>query len=274
MFSIIKTGIANTFYHLKRFKLCEGSVQPGSFRILLYHAVAEVDSQDRLGLKVSLRDFTDQMDYLHKEGYSVLPLQELVFMLRQGRFIPPKAVSLTFDDGYRDNLEQILAVLKKYDYKATFFVIGDSTGNKAKYPKKDYWDYWDCFSLEDLRKVAREGSDIGLHSYVHENLLKLAMLKIEQNISKAKNTLEVILRKRIGLFSYPHGGSNAKVIEILRECGFKAACSSIPGYNHGGTNLFMLHRTEINTRDGISGFKKKLSGCYDWRGYFRGRDVR
>lgn len=62
---------------------------------------------------------------------------------------PSKVCYLTFDDGPSDNTLKILKILKKYDAKATFFVIG-----RAK--------------LDYLPKIAKEGHAIGLHSNTHD----------------------------------------------------------------------------------------------------------
>lgn len=63
----------------------------------------------------------------------------------------PKFAYLTFDDGPSANTEQILNILRQYDVKATFFVIGSET----EYSKHIY------------QRIVEEGHAIGLHSYNH-----------------------------------------------------------------------------------------------------------
>ena len=64
----------------------------------------------------------------------------------------PKCVYLTFDDGPHPVLTpQVLAILKKYDIKATFFCVGD---NARKYP-------------EILNQVRTEGHEVGNHTMHH-----------------------------------------------------------------------------------------------------------
>ena len=53
----------------------------------------------------------------------VMPLTEAVAALRDGRDLPPRATAITFDDGYRDNLELAVPLLEKLGLPATFFLV-------------------------------------------------------------------------------------------------------------------------------------------------------
>ncbi len=88
--------------------------------ILMYHSVGHSDLKNPL-LSVSERHFEGQVRYLSRH-YRVLPLQYAVDLLRQGAPVPPNAVVITFDDGYRDNYEHAFPILKRYGCAATIFV--------------------------------------------------------------------------------------------------------------------------------------------------------
>src|SRR5581483_785308 len=92
-------------------------------RILCYHGVCE----DRLskepwmpGYFVTQTAFDQQLRYLSRNT-QVLTLSEAVARLQAGE-LPPRAVSLTFDDGYANNLDIAYSVLKKYNVPATVFL--------------------------------------------------------------------------------------------------------------------------------------------------------
>ena len=54
---------------------------------------------------------------------NVVPLDEALAALAEGRPLPPRAIALTFDDGYRDNLETALPLLRGLELPATFYLV-------------------------------------------------------------------------------------------------------------------------------------------------------
>ena len=71
--------------------------------------------------------------------------------------VVPKTVALTFDDGPRDDFENILNILKRNKVKATFFVVGRLLQNNV-------WL---------TQRASREGHNIASHSYSHPRLTGL-----------------------------------------------------------------------------------------------------
>lgn len=91
----------------------------GRLAVLLYHRVLERADPLRPG-EPDLARFTWQMETLARLC-NVLPLSEAVQRLRAGT-LPPRAVAITFDDGYADNLTLALPVLQRFGLPATVFV--------------------------------------------------------------------------------------------------------------------------------------------------------
>lgn len=100
---------------------------PGGSRarltILTYHRVLErVDPL--MPDEPDAELFAAQMAVLASQ-FSVLPLPEALRGLREG-VLPPAAVCITFDDGYRNNLDVATPVLRRYCLPATVFVMQDA----------------------------------------------------------------------------------------------------------------------------------------------------
>jgi peptidoglycan/xylan/chitin deacetylase (PgdA/CDA1 family) len=58
-----------------------------------------------------------------KQLASVVPLEDALETLAAGRPLPPRAVAITFDDGYRDNLDLAAPLLQDLGFPATFFLV-------------------------------------------------------------------------------------------------------------------------------------------------------
>ncbi|WP_225892760.1 polysaccharide deacetylase family protein [Nostoc sphaeroides] len=101
--------------------------------ILMYHRVAEVDL-DPWSLCVTPQHFAEHLEVLQKYVRPI-SLQQLAQAHRDDK-IPHRAVAITFDDGYADNLHHAKPLLERYDIPATVFV---TTGNIGK--QREFW--WD-----------------------------------------------------------------------------------------------------------------------------------
>ena len=95
-----------------------------NFQVLMYHRVNDQD--DGFLPSLSVAEFEPQMEALARY-FCVLPLQELAVRALEGD-LPPNAVAITFDDGYRDNYLQAFPILQRYGLKATFFLATDVIG--------------------------------------------------------------------------------------------------------------------------------------------------
>src|SRR2546423_14531892 len=69
-----------------------------------------------------VRGLERQLRFLHHAA-NVVPLGDALQGLAEGRDLPPRAVAITFDDGYRDNLELAVPMLEALALPATFFLV-------------------------------------------------------------------------------------------------------------------------------------------------------
>lgn len=109
--------------------------------ILMYHRIAEMDV-DPWYLCVSPENFAAQLDVLRKHARP-MSLQKLAAAVREGN-VPPRAVAVTFDDGYANNLYSAKPLLEQYDIPATVFATTGYLGSD-----KEYW--WDELDQALLR---------------------------------------------------------------------------------------------------------------------------
>ncbi|MCA0149658.1 polysaccharide deacetylase family protein [Rossellomorea vietnamensis] len=84
-----------------------------------------------------------------------------------------KVVALTFDDGPTKNVDDIIALLKKYDIKATFFLIGNEMEENP----------------EEAKKLVEKGHQIGNHTYSHRRMILKSPSFIKEEIEKTDDLI-------------------------------------------------------------------------------------
>ncbi|HEU4753330.1 MAG TPA: polysaccharide deacetylase family protein, partial [Armatimonadota bacterium] len=96
--------------------------------VLMYH---DITDQPSVYFDIRVAEFRRQLRELKEAGASVISMADLYDHLHGGKPIPPRAVVLTFDDGYLGNLENAYPLLKEFGYPATFFVHTSAVGVKT-----------------------------------------------------------------------------------------------------------------------------------------------
>jgi peptidoglycan/xylan/chitin deacetylase (PgdA/CDA1 family) len=121
-----RTGLTSWLHHTARYARVMGRrylrrQQPAadSYQVMLYHRVNPAHDPFSVS-SVHPRDFEQQLIFL-KEHYNVLPLAELWRRVAD-HTLPPRAVAITFDDGYADNHQFALPLLRKHAVPATLFL--------------------------------------------------------------------------------------------------------------------------------------------------------
>ncbi|HOR86654.1 MAG TPA: polysaccharide deacetylase family protein [Bacillota bacterium] len=104
-----------------------------------------------------------------------------------------------------DYTEDLLGILKKYNVKTTFFLVG----------------FWVDKYPEMVRKIDEEGHEIGNHSSKHPHMSQLSKEQIEEELSQTSDKIEAITNKKVTLFRPPFGDYNNKLVITAREMGIQ-----------------------------------------------------
>ncbi len=116
---------------------------PGAgLTVAVYHRVvdpADIGDLDPALIDATPAEFDQQMAYLRR-NFQPVGIDEVLAAYRGGPTLPPDSVLVTFDDGYRDNHDQALPILKRHGIKALFFI---STGHVTD--RRLFW--WERISF-------------------------------------------------------------------------------------------------------------------------------
>ncbi len=115
-----------------------------------------------------------------------------------------KQVALTFDAAWgNEDTEELIATLKKYNAKATFFLVGSWVD---KYP-------------ESVKALYDAGHSIQNHSNTHPNMPELSKEGMEKEITLCNEKIRAITNKTPTLIRPPYGDYSNPVIECVNNLG-------------------------------------------------------
>ena len=111
-------------------------------------------------------------------------------------------VAFTFDDGPGPYSAQLVALLKQYKVRATFFNIGQKAVRKPRL----------------VRLEASVGA-IGDHSFTHPNLITLPRNRIASELARTQKAIRRITKRKVILFRPPFGDNDPGILTIARGLG-------------------------------------------------------
>ncbi|MES3038021.1 MAG: polysaccharide deacetylase family protein [Bdellovibrionota bacterium] len=250
-------------------------LSPRWIPILMYHKILpeEVDTPHRTF--VTTPKFDLQMRTLKRLGFSTLTFKDL-FDFREGkrnwRDFPAKPVILTFDDGYKNNLEEALPVLKKQNFKGTFFLLSDATVSANVWDEKVEKELLPLMGPPERKLLADSGMEIGSHGLRHEKVISKNDPDVYQEWSESKEKLEAEFGKDVVVLAYPFGDSDSRLAKLAQLSNYAYAVNTDQGAMHIEDDRFQIFRVSVFPEDGPLQIWKKTSPWY--RSYYfrkRGR---
>lgn len=186
--------------------------------ILLYHRFGPTVA-DSMTITTSV--FESHLRYLKENGYTVIPLRQLVdYYLKKGAAPSPKSVVIVADDAHKSVYTDMLPLAKRYRVPVTLFTYPSAISN-ASY----------AMTWEQLREVKATGLfDIQSHTYWHPNFKKekkkLTPAEYEKLVStqltKAKSRLEKELGGNVDLLAWPFGIYDDELLQQAAAAGYTA----------------------------------------------------
>jgi peptidoglycan/xylan/chitin deacetylase (PgdA/CDA1 family) len=237
-----------------------------TLRVLMYHKVNDLPG-NRMSMPVA--KFDEQMAQLGELGYTVVDLDAVLDHYLERKPLPPGAVLITFDDGYRDNLECAAPVLRKYGYPAVQFVplayVGDglplpheeSLASRGVINRTVDWD--------ELRELEANAIRIESHGISHRPLADLEIDEAAREIVISKLRLEERLGRPVRAFSYVKGSEahyKPVHLSLVRQAGYDVAFTSVSGANSPQSDPLELHRYNVEPYPART-FELVLAGACD-----------
>ncbi|MBM7870645.1 peptidoglycan/xylan/chitin deacetylase (PgdA/CDA1 family) [Clostridium pascui] len=213
--------------------------------VLMYHSISNRTGNE---IQLSKNLFEAQMKLLKDKNYTTLSLDELYDFINYNKPIPKKSVVLTFDDGYVDNYLNAYPILKKYNFRATIFVITDNVDK-----------YSHTINSPQIKEMSLNGIDIMSHTEKHENLLTLTYDKQLYSLKTSKNFLEKVTNKKVDYIAYPYGKWNKDTLKAAQDAGYTMAFSTSGTWTDKSDGIYKLDRVYISSNFDLSEFERRLT---------------
>lgn len=234
--------------------------------ILMYHQIDKPPKRGTAlrGLIVAPSSFAWQMRLLSLMGYQGLSMRDLEPYLQGNK--KGKVVGITFDDGYQNNLDNALPILRKHGFTATCYAVSSMIGgtnlwDKGKIEEKP------LMTLENWRSWRDAGMDIGSHTRTHANLTKLNLEESQVEITESKRELEERIGCEVHHFCYPYGLFTIEHIAQVQKSGFITATTTRRGRMSSGEDFYSLARVLMaRSTNPVQFLLKIISGYEDRRG--------
>jgi peptidoglycan/xylan/chitin deacetylase (PgdA/CDA1 family) len=211
------------------------------------------------GMTMKTTVFESHMKYLHDNGYTVIPLRQLVdHYLGKAPAPKPKSVVIVEDDAHKSVYSDMLPVIRKYGYPVTIFTYPSAISN-AKYAMT--WD-----QLRELKKTGL--FDVQSHTYWHPNFKrerkKLAGPALDQlvmtQLRKSKARLETELGGRVDMLAWPFGIYDDYLIGKAAEAGYVATFTIDRRHATAADPVMKLPRYLLVNADSGKAFAQLLEG--------------
>ncbi|TGK20420.1 polysaccharide deacetylase family protein [Leptospira stimsonii] len=227
------------------------SVSGGGVPVLCYHHLAP-EGGPMGGYNLHPKLLEEQFKFLKAAGYKPIRLDQFYEYIsgKKPADFPEKPILLTFDDGSKTHLEQLVPLLKKYGFVASIFIYPTIISSGKK-----YYMTWD-----QLKTALDSGVlDLGSHTLYHPKLPTMSRTLIRKQLLESKQILEAKTGRKVVDLAYPFGLFDPRVIEEAKAIGYRMAFTVNPGKNVPGTPVYNVHRSLVPWGQSQSAFNAILT---------------
>jgi biofilm PGA synthesis lipoprotein PgaB len=234
-------------------------------------------------------DLMQHFSWLRANGYHPVTLEAIIAARNGGSILPPKAVLLTFDDGYASVYTRVFPLLKLYNYPAVVGLVGEwlEDSNNGKVFYSDRWVARDKFvSWKQVREMVATGLvEVASHSYgLHKGEIanpqggrppSAITRHFDSETSHYENDAEYYARiladlarnsaliarhtgTRPRAMIWPYGAYNMLGVKAAGEVGMPITMTLEAGPNSPDHTLTRIRRDMFLYNDNISDLKRNL----------------
>lgn len=209
--------------------------------------------------------FNKSINWLNRNNFKFISTQELIDYLKGEHCIPRGSIWLSLDDGWKDNIQNVIPKIQKENIPIIIFI----TTGPVRHNSSFWWDFAEenrnllqknnnlekkdlyfiseknrrkiinsllniqgvknkcnAMSIKDVSKIASNPHiSIGAHTVNHPILINCTNNEIEYEINMSKKHIEEWIKEKVKTFAYPNGCFNGREKTILKDLGFDLAAT-------------------------------------------------
>jgi poly-beta-1,6-N-acetyl-D-glucosamine N-deacetylase len=263
-----------------------------AFVALSYHRVepdgaARTRGIDRYAVEVS--QLVAHFSWLRDNGYRPVSLDDIVASRGGGKALPPKAVLLTFDDGYADFHARVYPLLKLFGFPAVIALVG----SWMEAPSGSLIDYGDAtvgresfLTWDQVREMQRSGLvEVASHSFdLHRGVRgnpqgneqpaaitrihdadtgryeddATYLARIRDDLERNSNLIERETGRRPRAIVWPYGRYNGALQSVATELGMPLMLTLQGGWNLPGMPLERIRRKIVEFNPPLREFVEEI----------------
>jgi peptidoglycan/xylan/chitin deacetylase (PgdA/CDA1 family) len=237
-----------------------------TLRVLMYHKVNDIPENPTT---VPIGRFEEQLAQLSELGYRPVDLDAVLDHYTLGTPLPDKALLISFDDGYRDTLENALPLLQRYGFRAVIFVpvayMEDDTPLPHETRLIERGTRNPTLDWGLMRELDASGVRVESHGIAHRPLAEVSLDEAVREIAVSKLKLEEQLGRPVRAYAYVKGSEahfHPVHESILKQAGYEIGFTTISRSNSPYTNPFRLGRYNVEPYPSRT-FELVLAGACD-----------
>jgi peptidoglycan/xylan/chitin deacetylase (PgdA/CDA1 family) len=228
--------------------------------ILMYHQVGDFPAmRSHRSTYCHYRRFQRQMGFLKHFGFNVLSLDTALACLNGERPTPPRAVVLTFDDGYENFYQYAWPVLQRYGFPSMVYLLSGLLGQTSSWFARDGRDTPPLMDRDRILQLRDLGVGFGSHGVSHLKLAEVDGETLHREVNDSKTALQELLGDEVSHFCYPYGSHDLSAYEAVREAGYQTAVTCQRGAATARFDPLLLPRKAISYGDNLAGYFWKLA---------------
>ncbi len=240
--------------------------------------------------------------WLKNNGYVFISTEQLLNYLKGNGTVPDHAVWITFDDGWQENIDNVIPIITEYNIPVTFFISTDPVENGGVF----WWSYVsrygkkylktdntikkmrlisesrreelikqlenrfaagmtrEAMTIENVKQIARLPQvAVGCHTAHHVMMTQCNEEELNYEIKTSKEKLENWIGKSVNCFSYPEGDYNSHVREVVQRYRFDLAATTDNRFISDNDDPFLVPRFWVRGEGFFSEAKCQMLGIWN-----------